>query len=53
MTEKHVAAMREQGLSDEEILNVNMITAYLNFMNRVAEGLGVEFSAEEVAGYRY
>jgi uncharacterized peroxidase-related enzyme len=53
VTEAHVEAMRAQGLSDAEILNVNMITAYFNFVNRIAEGLGVDFSAQEIAGYRY
>ncbi|HEV2149700.1 MAG TPA: peroxidase-related enzyme [Longimicrobiaceae bacterium] len=53
VAESHVAAMRAEGLSDEEILGVNLITGYFNFVNRVAEGLGVEFTAEEAAGYRY
>lgn len=53
VTEDHVLTMRAQGLSDTEILNVNMITAYFNFVNRIAEGLGVDASPEEVAGYRY
>jgi hypothetical protein len=30
-----------------------MITAYFNFVNRIAMGLGADFSPEEVAGYRY
>jgi uncharacterized peroxidase-related enzyme len=51
--ERHVAAMRNAGLTDEEILNVNLITGYFNFVNRIAEGLGVEFTAEEAGGYRY
>jgi alkylhydroperoxidase family enzyme len=45
--------MRAQGLPDEEILAVNLITAYFNFVNRVAQGLGVEPTSEEVAGYDY
>jgi len=53
VNKEHVSAMRAQGLSDAEILNVNMITAYFNFVNRIAEGLGVDFSPKEVAGYRY
>ncbi len=51
--EELVIALREAGLSDEEILNVNLITGYFNFVNRLAEGLGVEFTAEEAGGYRY
>jgi len=51
--EKQVEALREVGLTDEEILQGNMIAAYFNFVNRIAEGLGVEASPEEVDGYRY
>lgn len=51
--EADVVALREQGLADRDILDINLITSYFNFVNRVALGLGVEFSAEEVAGYRY
>jgi hypothetical protein len=32
---------------------VNLITGYFNFVNRLAEGLGVEFTDEEAGGYRY
>ncbi|MBA2668920.1 MAG: peroxidase-related enzyme [Gemmatimonadetes bacterium] len=53
VTERNILAMRAEGLSDAEILNVNMITAYFNFVNRIAMGLGADFSPEEVAGYRY
>jgi uncharacterized peroxidase-related enzyme len=53
VSEEHVEAMRAQGLTAAEILNVNMIDAYFNFVNRIAEGLGVDLSPEEVAGYRY
>jgi hypothetical protein len=30
------------GLSDRAILEINLAAAYMNFVNRVAEGLGVE-----------
>jgi uncharacterized peroxidase-related enzyme len=51
--EDDVAALRAQGLDDSEILDVNLIVSYFNFVNRIALGLGVEFSPEEVEGYRY
>jgi len=41
------------GLTDEEILSVNLVTSYFNFVNRIALGLGVEFSEEEIKGYKY
>jgi uncharacterized peroxidase-related enzyme len=53
VTERHVRAMREHGLEDDEILAVNLIVAYFNFVNRIAQGLGVEVTATEVQGYRY
>lgn len=53
MTENDVQALRDQNIEDEEILNINLITSYFNFVNRVASGLGVEFTEEEVKGYKY
>ncbi|RMG29506.1 MAG: peroxidase, partial [Methanobacteriota archaeon] len=29
------------------------ITSYFNFVNRIVLGLGVSYSEEEVAGYKY
>lgn len=49
--ESDIATLREAGLSDREILDVNLIVAYFNFVNRIALGLGVQFSADEVQGY--
>jgi uncharacterized peroxidase-related enzyme len=51
--EEAVERLRRTGLDDEEILQANMITAYFNFVNRIAEGLGVDAPPEEVEGYRY
>ncbi|RMG67159.1 MAG: peroxidase [Calditrichaeota bacterium] len=53
MQEAHVEALRKVGLSDEEILTANLVVAYFNFVNRIAMGLGVEFTPEEAAGYKY
>lgn len=51
--EKHIRDLREAGLGDEEIVGVNLIVSYFNFVTRLAEGLGVEVTDEEVSGYRY
>lgn len=48
-----VRRLRDAGLSDREILQVTMIVAYFNFVNRIAEGLGVQAPPDEVEGYRY
>ena len=53
MKENDVNGLRENGFSDEEILSITLITNYFNFVNRVANGLGVDFSEEEVKGYKY
>ena len=38
--------------ADKDILDVTLIVAYFNFVNRIALGLGVTFDAEELSGYR-
>jgi uncharacterized peroxidase-related enzyme len=53
VTEEDVDLLRGQGFSDKEILNLNLTTSYFNFVNRVAQGLGVEFTEEETKGYKY
>ena len=40
-----VAQLRELGFSDHAILEINLAAAYMNFVNRIAEGLGVELEA--------
>jgi uncharacterized peroxidase-related enzyme len=37
-----VANLRDAGFKDHEILDITQIAAYYNFMNRMAQGLGVE-----------
>jgi len=52
MTESDLGELRSEGLSDKDILDLTLIVAYFNFVNRIALGLGVTASAEELAGYR-
>ncbi len=51
--EAEIVRLRDEGLTDEEILSLNLIVSYFNFVNRIALGLGVEFSEDEVGGYKY
>ena len=37
--------LREEGFSDAAILDINQITGYYNFVNRLADGLGVELES--------
>ncbi len=41
MREADLADMRSHGLTDRDILDVNQVTAYFAYVNRVADGLGV------------
>lgn len=42
VTEHHVAALREHGLDDRAIHDAAQVVAYFNYINRVADGLGVD-----------
>jgi len=52
MTEIDLGELRAVGLSDGDILDLTLIVGYFNFVNRIAMGLGVAYSAEELSGYR-
>ena len=53
ISEKDIKNLKNMGFSDEYILNINLIASYFNFVNRIALGLGVNFSKEEIQGYKY
>ena len=42
MTKDDVETLRKIGLTDEAILNVVMVNGYFAFVNRMADGLGIE-----------
>ena len=48
-----IEELKQSGWTDEDILVINVIISYFNFVNRIALGLGVEFSEEEIKGYKY
>lgn len=37
--------LREMGFSDRDILDINQVTAYYAYVNRVADGLGVRLES--------
>ena len=45
MTEADVEALRRAGFDDAAILDVNQVTGYYAYVNRLADGLGVELEA--------
>lgn len=52
ITSESVERLRQFHFTSQQILLANLITAYFNFVNRIALGLGVESSPEEVSGYQ-
>ena len=45
MAERDVLALRDAGFSDAAILDINQVTGYYAFVNRLADGLGVELES--------
>ncbi|MDA0705812.1 MAG: peroxidase-related enzyme [Proteobacteria bacterium] len=52
MTDTDLGELRAVGLSEKDILDLTLIVAYFNFVNRIALGLGVAFSDDELSGYK-
>lgn len=42
MVETDVSALRGAGFTDADILDINQVTSYYAYVNRLADGLGVE-----------
>ena len=45
MVESDLAPLRASGLGDRDVVDLNQVVAYFNYVNRVADGLGVELEA--------
>ena len=39
---RYIERLREHGFDDSAILVINLVVSYFNFVNRIADGLGVE-----------
>jgi NAD(P)H-hydrate epimerase len=58
VTEGDVAALRAAGLDDRAIVDANQVVSYFNYVNRIADGLGVELEQawpeplRQTRGYR-
>lgn len=44
--------LKSFNLNDKDILDITLIVAYFNFVNRIALGLGVAFNSDELTGYK-
>lgn len=45
MIQADVQKLRDAGFADADILDINQITGYFAFVNRLADGLGVELES--------
>jgi alkylhydroperoxidase family enzyme len=43
MSESDVLDLRAAGFTDRDILDIATVTAYYAYVNRIADGLGVQF----------
>jgi uncharacterized peroxidase-related enzyme len=50
--QEDLAQLKTFDLNDKDILDITLIVAYFNFVNRIALGLGVAFNTEELTGYK-
>ena len=51
MQEADVTALKNEGISDGEILEANQIIGYFNYVNRLLSGLGVSTDGDIVGYY--
>lgn len=47
------SSLKAEGLTDEAVLDVALVTSYFNFVNRMVMALGVQLEAEAGEGYKY
>jgi uncharacterized peroxidase-related enzyme len=46
MRESDLEPLRRRGLGDRDVVDANQVVAYYNYVNRVADGLGVELEPD-------
>ena len=51
MGEADVRAMQDEGAEDGEILEINQVCAYFNYVNRALNGLGVTLEGDVIGYY--
>lgn len=51
ISQADIDGLRSAGFTDPNIFNVVVIVAYFNFMNRIADGLGVVPEAEKLESH--
>jgi alkylhydroperoxidase family enzyme len=48
---RHLDPLREQGLSDRDILDAVEVISYFNYINRIADALGIDPEPEMQAAH--
>ena len=52
MQQQDVQNLKDFGLDDGQILEVNQIVGYFNYVNRLLNGLGVTTSGDTIGFYK-
>ena len=51
LSARHLDPLRQQGLSDRDILDAVEVIAYFNYINRIADALGIDPEPEMQAAH--
>jgi len=51
LSARHLAMLRLHGLSDRDILDAVQVVSYFNYINRVADALGIDPEPEMLPSY--
>lgn len=46
MSDADLGPLRAEGLTDRDIVDLNQVVSYFNYVNRIADGLGVDLEPE-------
>ena len=49
---RHLAELRNHGLNDRDILDAVQVIAYFNYINRIADALGIDPEPEMIAALK-
>ncbi len=52
LTDRHLETLRLNGLSDRDILDAVEVIAYFNYINRIADALGIDPEPEMRSAYQ-
>lgn len=44
--ERDVEALKKSGFTDRDVFDINQVASYFNYVNRIADGLGVKLEKD-------